>query len=71
MAEDTIESARSTPSEGASTTRPLMKSADASVQPVVTDADADTDSDSEKKSYFAYFRTRQFYIVLLLGYDSI
>ncbi|EFE35132.1 uncharacterized protein ARB_06088 [Trichophyton benhamiae CBS 112371] len=42
-----------------------MKSADASVQPVA--ADAETDSDSEKKSYFAYFRTRQFYIVLLLG----
>ncbi|KDB26020.1 hypothetical protein H109_02213 [Trichophyton interdigitale MR816] len=69
MAGDTIESARSTPSEGASTTRPLMKSADASVQPA-TDSTDDINSNSagnEKQGYFAYFRTRQFYIVLLLG----
>ncbi|GBF59917.1 solute carrier family protein [Trichophyton mentagrophytes] len=69
MAGDTIESARSTPSEGASTTRPLMKSADASVQPA-TDSTDDINSagnSNEKQGYFAYFRTRQFYIVLLLG----
>ncbi|EGD99016.1 hypothetical protein TESG_06377 [Trichophyton tonsurans CBS 112818] len=67
MAGDTIESARSTPSEGASTTRPLMKSADASVQPATDSTDEINSAGNEKQGYFAYFRTRQFYIVLLLG----
>lgn len=50
-----------------------MKSADASVQPA-TDSTDDINSNSagnEKQGYFAYFRTRQFYIVLLLGCVSI
>ncbi|KAM5462679.1 hypothetical protein MauCBS54593_007899 [Microsporum audouinii] len=63
--DEITESARSTPSQGTSATRPLMKSADAT-EGAVREAVVVDDS-AEKESYFAYFRTKQFYIVLLLG----
>ncbi|KAF3480737.1 DUF914 domain membrane protein [Arthroderma uncinatum] len=60
--DETVQSARSTPSEGTSAARPLMKSPNGDAREAV-----EVDDATPKQSYFAYFRTKQFYIVLFLG----